>query len=269
MSALHPGSILFVTLDSCRFDSFAAAAAPHLKAVAPLRRAQAPSHFTYGSHAAMFAGFTPSLPGAALPFLDAKFSKLFRLGRLHFGPPAPELFELSGASIIAGFNSLGYRSIGSGAVRWFDPATPTGARLVQDFQRFHYTGSTWQLPEQLGWLQAEIDDAASQPVFAFLNVGETHAPYFHEGAAWDRMDNPCKPYQRVDRAAECRQRQIACITYADTQLAPLLARFAAATILVCADHGDCWGEDGLWEHGVSHDMTLSVPLLLRVRGRAV
>ena len=35
---------------------------------------------------------------------------------------------------------------------------------------------------------------------------------------------------------------------------------------VCADHGDCWGEDGLWEHGISHPATLTVPLLLRVRG---
>ena len=39
--------------------------------------------------------------------------------------------------------------------------------------------------------------------------------------------------------------------------------------IVCADHGDCWGEDGLWEHGISHPCTLTVPLLLRVRGQSV
>ena len=52
----------------------------------------------------------------------------------------------------------------------------------------------------------------------------------------------------------------------DEQLASLLERFARGTVFICADHGDCWGEDGLWEHGISHPATLTVPLLMRVRG---
>jgi hypothetical protein len=55
----------------------------------------------------------------------------------------------------------------------------------------------------------------------------------------------------------------------DSHLAELLAIFSPATTILCGDHGDCWGEDGLWEHGVSHDMTLTVPLLLRVFGQPV
>ena len=39
-------------------------------------------------------------------------------------------------------------------------------------------------------------------------------------------------------------------------------------VIVCADHGDCWGEDGLWEHGVSHEKTLEVPLLFRLAPNA-
>jgi hypothetical protein len=42
------------------------------------------------------------------------------------------------------------------------------------------------------------------------------------------------------------------VEYVDGRLAGLLADFAEATTLICADHGDCWGEDGLWEHGISH-----------------
>ena len=45
--------------------------------------------------------------------------------------------------------------------------------------------------------------------------------------------------------------------------------FRDATIVLTADHGDCWGEDGLWEHGISHRRTLEVPLLMRVRGSAL
>jgi len=49
-------------------------------------------------------------------------------------------------------------------------------------------------------------------------------------------------------------------------LEPLLERFAKDSVIICADHGDCWGEDGLWEHGVSHEKTLDVPLLIRLAG---
>ena len=57
-----------------------------------------------------------------------------------------------------------------------------------------------------------------------------------------------------------------CCEFADGMLCNLLAAFSQSTILICGDHGDCWGEDGLWEHGVSHRCTLTVPLLVRVRG---
>jgi hypothetical protein len=262
-------SVLLVSLDSCRYDTFEAAAAPNLKAVGPLHRAMAPSYFTYGSHAAMFVGFTPSVPGAAQPILDSKFGKLFRLADAPFGHTAREAFRLEGGSIIQGFGRLGHRTIGSGAVCWFDPHTEVGRKLSRDFDTFFFPGGTSQLPRQIAWLTRELDDAGKHSVFAFLNVGETHVPYYYEGAPWPASDNPCQPYQRVDRAAECRIRQRACLEYIDAQIAPLLARFAAATVLVCADHGDCWGEDGLWEHGVSHEMTLTVPLLIRLRGMPV
>lgn len=47
---MHPDSVLAVTLDSCRFDSFDAARATALKAVGPLHRAEAPAYFIYASH---------------------------------------------------------------------------------------------------------------------------------------------------------------------------------------------------------------------------
>jgi hypothetical protein len=266
----HAESVLFLTIDSCRFDSFEAAQAPNLKACAPLHRAKAPSHFTYGSHAAMFVGFTPGLPGAALPFLDSKFGKLFKLDAPGFADPAAAPgFALSGASVMDGFRRRGYRTFGSGGVSWFDPSTPTGRRLTEDFEAFFYPGGSWHLRDQLGWLEAEMQATDSAPEFVFLNIGETHAPYYFEGAPWDSGDNPCRPFQQVDRAEECRHRQRAALEFADGLLGPLLRRFAGATILICGDHGDCWGEDGLWEHGVSHEMTLTVPLLIRLRGSPV
>jgi hypothetical protein len=266
--SVSPDSVLFVTLDSCRFDTFRDAAAPNMKAVAPFYKARAPGHFTYGSHAAMFVGFTPSVPGLKQAYLDSKFRKLFRLGDVGFRTADPDAFVLNGRSIVEGFKRRDYRTVGTGAARWFDPETETGQLLTADFHRFHYPGNVYSLHSQLTFLMAEIA-VARDPVFAFLNVGETHVPYFFKGAPWSPDDNPCIPYQTQDRSLECRMRQLACVEFVDARIAPLLKMFHHATILLCADHGDCWGEDGLWEHGVSHEATLTVPLSIRLRGEPV
>ncbi|MFN3352094.1 MAG: hypothetical protein ACK4Z5_00685 [Brevundimonas sp.] len=122
---------------------------------------------------------------------------------------------------------------------------------------------------QVDWIEARLTEGGDRPAFVFVNVGQTHVPYHLKGAPWSADDNPCVPFQTVDRSAECRMRQTACVEYVDGRVAGLPARFRDATTLICADHGDCWGEDGLWEHGISHEMTLTVPLVLRYRGRPV
>ena len=261
---MNPKSVLLLTLDSCRYDTFLSANIPHFRAIGRVYRAQAPSYFTYASHAAMFVGFTPGVAELREPVANPKFSKLFRLGKVGFPGLNPGGFVLSGRSVPEGFRRLDYLTLGSGAVLWFDPATPTGRSLTSDFDEIFYAGRNWGLAPQLEWLKARLSEAAWRPVFLFLNIGETHVPYFHEGATWSAEDNPCIPFQSVDRRDDCMTRQRACLEYVDRNCAWLLDAFSEATVMVTADHGDCWGEDGLWEHGISHEMTLTVPLVFRV-----
>ena len=265
----HSESVLFLTLDSCRYDTFKAAHIPHLKAVAPLHRAQAPSYFTYGSHAAFWMGFTPGISSAAkVPWLNPKSGKLFRMSHSAASSDGMDTFNLSGSNIIEGFRELGYHTIGTGAVAWFDQQTATGSVLTAPFDQFWYSGKTWNLRAQLSWLDQQIQkQEPKRPLFVFLNVGETHVPYWHEDADWERWPSPCVPFGGSQCSHhESRRRQIACLEWVDAQLGPLLDAFQSCTTLACADHGDCWGEDGLWEHGISHPSTLTVPLLMRIRG---
>ena len=265
----YPDGILMITLDSCRYDTFRKTRTTYLDEVGPVHRAQAPSYFTYGSHAAMFKGFLPGITKAE-PFLNSKFAKLFRLGHAGFQASSQtQAFLLEGNSIITGLRRQGYATIGSGAVNWFDTATETGRDLTQDFEHFWFAGNSWSLEAQLDWIEQRLRECGDRPPFVFLNIGETHVPYWHEGADWDRADNPCIPFQRADRRADCRKRQRSCLQWVDEQLAPLLHRFLPGTVVVCADHGDCWGENGLWEHGIAHDKTLTVPLLMRWQGQPV
>ncbi|WP_457675341.1 hypothetical protein [Thiolapillus sp.] len=259
-----PRSVLLVTLDSCRFDSFRQANLPVMKSLGPLHRAQAPGNFTYASHMAMFMGFTPGDPQARETGVNPKFGKIFRMSQGGIAGQGKECFLLQGRNIIDGFSRLGYRTLGSGAVGWFNPETETARGLTADFDEFHYAGNTWSLEEQLQWLSGRLAEAGEGPVFTFLNVGETHVPYYFRGAPWSPEDNPCVPFADNNDAAESRRRQVAALEWLDGRLAPLLEAFSRSTVVLCADHGDCWGEDGLWEHGISHEKVLEVPLIFRI-----
>lgn len=261
-------SFLFITLDSCRYDTFSVADAPHLKSIGPLHRALAPSGFTYGSHAAMFVGFTPWVPGTVEPYLNPKFAKIFKLVGAGFEGSGREFVQLEGRSIIEGFSRLGFVTVGTGAVPWFDPTSSTGRLLGADFDTFHYAGEAG-LGCQLAFADHELARLDGQPVFLFLNVGETHVPYHYENAPWDRTTNPCRPFADDNDADECRRRQRACLEWIDKRLAGLLGRFSGANVVVCADHADAWGEDGIWEHGIPHAKVLEVPLLFQLAHRPV
>ncbi len=268
-------NVLFITLDSCRYDTFAyahaASSIPFLSSVAPLHKAHSPSYFTYGSHSAFWMGFTPGVIRSSSPWLNPKVGKLFRMAFAGSPGRDDEGFRLDGQNLIEGFRRRGYLTIGTGSVDWFDPATETGAVLGAPFDNFHFAGNTWSLIKQLAWIDSELEKKPSeQPVFCFLNIGETHVPYWHEGAPWERWPSPCIPFGGTEcDYDESARRQRACLEWVDGKLALLLQRFSEGTVLICADHGDCWGEDGLWEHGISHPATLTVPLLLRVRGKPI
>lgn len=259
-----PRSILLVTLDSCRYDTFAGSHVPNLRAIGELHRAMAPGNFTYGSHAAMFVGFTPGIAGRLEPFVNPKHTKIFKLTGAGFPGKGGEFMTLTGPNIVVGLKRRGYATLGTGAVGWFDPSTEAGRHLTQDFDDFWYPGNAHSLGRQLLWLGERLAKV-EEPAFVFLNVGETHVPYYFEGAAWSADFNPCVPFATTNDAEECRRRQRECLEFVDQRLSPLLDAFSESSVIVCADHGDCWGEDGIWEHGVSHDKVLEVPLLFRLR----
>ena len=264
--------VLIITLDSCRYDTFKYLheknLIPNLKNLGRLHKAKSPSHFTYGSHAAFWMGFTPGVATTKTPYLNPKAGKIFRMSHNSLPANEQDCFILRGKNIIEGFNNENYLTIGSGAVEWFNPSTETGAILSSSFNKFYFSGNTWSLRDQLAWINEQLEMCCvEQKVFCFLNIGETHVPYWHEGAPWERWPSPCIPFGGEHcSAAESARRQRSCLEWVDQQLRPLLNRFHDGTVLICADHGDCWGEDGLWEHGISHPATLTVPLLLRVRG---
>jgi len=266
---INPKSILFVTLDSCRYDTFENANVPNMKKIGPLHKAKAPSNFTFGSHAAMFVGFTPGIATVNKSFINPKYAKIFKMVAGGYPGKGNEFITLEGENIIQGFNKLGYTTIGAGGVGWFDPNTETGRILGKDFQHFFYPGGTYYLEKQLEWINSKIQEANDNPLFIFINVGETHEPYYYKDAPWGPENSPCLPFSENNDADACKLRQAKSLEYVDQMLGPLLDEFSDKSILICSDHGDCWGEDGLWNHGFHHEMVLTVPLIIRLNSKPI
>ena len=103
---VHPESVLFISLDSCRYDSAVALQRQGrlitLAQVGPLYQAQAPSHFTYGSHAAFWVGFTPGVAQSSEAWLNPKLGKLFRMAYAGSTGQDGKGFQLAGANIVEG-----------------------------------------------------------------------------------------------------------------------------------------------------------------------
>jgi arylsulfatase A-like enzyme len=94
-------------------------------------------------------------------------------------------------------------------------------------------------------------------------------PYYFQGAPWDVTDNPCVPFGEKNDANKCKDRQTKCLEFVDEKIGSLLEKFSESSILICGDHGDCWGEDGLWEHGIFHEKVFEVPLVIRLNSKSI
>lgn len=254
--------ILFITLDSLRYDTFKKAKTPNLEKLGKAHKTYSFAPFTYASHSAMFVGFTPGDPHKQEPFINPKFGKIFRMGFGGFSKEGRDKFVLEGRNIIDGFNRKGYRTIGTGAMSWFDPKFETAQHLIQDFQDYFYEG-LHDLEKQIEFV-SEAMKKTDQPKFVFINIGETHSPYYFNGADWGD-DNPCVPFSENNSRKESQRRQKACIEFVDDKLGALLTRFKDHHIVVCGDHGDAWGEDDLWEHGIFHPKVFEVPLIFNLK----
>lgn len=154
--------------------------------------------------------------------------------------------------------------------------------LRDGFKRFLVTGAAAR--QQNEWLMNLIDkNARRRNFFAFVNYGETHSPFQYEGMA----ANSANVKEMFSRSRLWNQRgrlddswtfheeaynlQVKCAEFLDARTGELidflLARSRPATIVVCGDHGECFGEGGLYGHAFYHEKIMEVPILIcRING---
>ncbi len=264
-------NIVFVVFDSCRYDSLVEARTPVLDSYGPIYKAWSPATYTLPSHVSFFTGIFP-LVNEPIPYLN-RFEKqlitMRRAGEASDKARGKHTIELGASNndMVHALSEAGYYTVGSGAASWFNKKVLTDG--FQHFNYFHAMSCEEQCNFLLGKLQS---NARKKPFFAFLNLLETHTPYMHYGSdrkdyamqARDFMEWPPKPDEekRSTKGRQLQQAQVSAAEHLDKCMGEFLTKLPANTfVILTADHGECFGEDGYWGHGIYHPKVMEVPMM--------
>ncbi|MFE1749583.1 STM4013/SEN3800 family hydrolase [Streptomyces anandii] len=249
-------NVLFVTLDSLRYDVAASALVrgmtPRLAKALPggnWERRHTPGTFTLPAHMAFFSGFLPKLPRPVQP------PRLWECRPPAFKQVSAETFQFDAGNILDGLSHEGYRTACVGGVTYFSRQTPLGSVLPSLFDEDHWRPE-FSSPEadstrhQVDQALAVADHhAGRRPLFLFVNVSATHVPHGHY----------------VGSSNDTTASQAAALSYADAHLGRLLDGLAQRgrwLVIMCSDHGDAYGDDGYQGRGVAHPVVFNVPFAI-------
>ncbi|MET9690372.1 STM4013/SEN3800 family hydrolase [Streptomyces sp. NPDC006514] len=245
-------NILFVTLDSLRYDVARATMhgghTPRLAEILPggqWEERRTPGTFTLPAHMAFFHGFLPKLPTPDQP------PRLWECQPPAFKTVEPGTFVFDASNLLAGLVQHGYRTVCIGGVTYFSRETPLGSVLPDLFDEDHWRPEFCS-PEpdstrhQVDQALAVADAHQDRPLFLFVNVSATHVPHGHY----------------LGESVDSWKSQAAALTYADEHLGRLVAGLTTTKrclVIMCADHGDAFGEDGYHGRGIAHPTVMNVP----------
>lgn len=275
-----PGArnLVVVVLDSLRYDSWVAAKPKALSRLGEVERRWSYASWTAPSHYAMLMGL---LPHSSPPRVHAseyykqdivRYTERLGVDHMEFKELLPSLFLPTYLR-----NRLGYRTSAHVSLPVLNSHTP----LNKDFD-------TYRLMDKHNDMAAMLDELSfedERPLFALLNVGETHYPYAlpHEDPSeWPRISGVHGVFEHLDEQVvggrlqareeaffddealgELRARQIRSVTYIDGVMERLFDLVPKNTwIVVTADHGELFGEEGYFGHGpINHEKVFEVPFV--------
>jgi len=250
-------NVVLITLDSCRWDSFTQANAQHLKSRCKFRKAFSQGTYTYPAHMSIFSGILPN-SDTIEPYYNRFCKNLFRMAGRRASSASLIEFPEGTENIIKGFERRGYKTIGFAAMEWFKHPNLNGP-----FQVFHLTGINFE--KQIKYVKQELS-ASDFPFFLFINIGETHEPYEYGKDIKVSLVSRARmrAFENIGYQFEEHKKQILALEYVDGIMPKLFAHlnqnYRRSLVIVCGDHGDCFGEDGKYGHGFYHEKVMEVPL---------
>lgn len=292
---LKDKNVLFITLDSCRFDTAEEANIPTIESLGVLRKAYTHATYTVPAHTAFFTGHLPAVfDEPKHPYYSESVSQLWRI-KTGKGKDRESGVLLEGKDILEGYRKLGFYVFGAGGVTQFSDGSFLRGFFGEDFLYFGRNLDEEPLEQRdeksfplnnIGAIVKKIENKENW--FLFVNCPETHYPYDVGGGVPQNIHNFFPDLYKGlnlresadtknipdDVYADLHKMQIKALEYIDTRIKNLvdaLPRSRDILVVICGDHGENFGEvfgdKKRWGHLVPSVEVMEVPLVIGVLKR--
>jgi hypothetical protein len=231
---------------------------PVIKNKASFLKAYSHGTYTLPSHKSIYQGILPSVY-EKIPYYNRFAKSIFRINNRNLEANSLVTFKSGTRNIIEGFNLKNYFTLGIGAMEWFKHI-----ELTSDFQKFFHTGINAKKQSEIF---IETISKISNPFFSLINLGETHEPYEYGKQIEPTLNSRSRMRTFIDYGflQEEMNKQISACEYLDSIFSILITYIEkyisrGTVVIICGDHGECFGEDGLYGHGFFHPKIIEVPL---------
>lgn len=268
--------IVCIVMDSCRFDTFQAARTPNIDRLGAAERRWSYASWTAPSHQAFSMGLMPHRSPTGMLASDVykdDFSDWQRrtgFSEIDFKKFLPEL------TLTKVLGDLGYDTIGRVSLPVLNPTTPF-ARHFSDYKLMDSANEFHQMVNEM-----ELPKDEDEQCFYFFNLGETHYPFMLKDESLPIISGvhgvakkmspsdgaivgmPWEAFITEERMAYLRSAQIRAVEYVDELVGIIMEKAARGRthMIVTADHGELFGEDGFFGHGpIFHPKVFEVPFV--------
>jgi hypothetical protein len=273
-----PRNLVFVVLDSLRYDSWLAAQPRTLAELGPVERRWSYASWTAPSHYNLLMGLLPHTSPPQV-YASEYYKEDFRRYSERLGVEGMEFKTMLPSIFLPTYlrNELDYRTHAMVSMPVLNRHTPVN----RDFDSYELMPTHNDMAAMLPKLSFDED----RPTFYLLNVGETHYPYAlpdEDPERWPRISGVHGVFKRLDgrsedqphptepreffdreRLKELRDRQVRAVEYLDGVMSRLFDLLPDDTwVVVTSDHGELFGEDHYFGHGpIAHEKVLEVPFV--------
>jgi hypothetical protein len=267
-----PNPIVFIVMDSCRYDSMMAAKRPNIDRLGSIEKRYSYASWTAPSHYAFTMGMLPHTSPRDV-FASEVYKEEFQQWKTRTGAGDLSFKDfLPDISLPKVLGKLGYYTVAKVSM----PVLNKYTLISRDFDEYKL------MPHHndFAGMVEEIEFPDDEPRYYFLNLGETHYPYMLSGAdlphisgvhgALKAMAEPQKAgATRAEASFSAEQlkmlhgQQVRCVEYLDGLIGKLMAKAPENTyFIVTADHGELFGEDGYFGHGpIMHEKCFEIPFV--------
>lgn len=264
--------IVFIVMDSCRYDSFLAAKTPNIDRIGKAEKRYSYASWTAPSHYAFTMGMMPHASPTNV-FASEVYKEEFlqwknRIGsaEISFRDFIPEI------SLPKVLKKFGYRTIAKVSM----PVLNKHTLISQHFDEYKLMSHH----NDFSTMVSEIEFPDDAPYYYFLNLGETHYPYMLSGDNMPHIsgvhgvlktmneevvsDNGEKDQKFSEEQMKMLHRQqITCVEYIDGYIGKLMDKAPSNTyFIITSDHGELFGEDGYFGHGpIMHEKCFEIPFV--------